>query len=163
MTRKQAKVRVLHPSLQKDTAASPFRFTGKMPDMREHSAIRHPLTAPRQFDILQSGPGGDRMQFDELRRARSSRCSAALRPRSPRSGHCPRQLEFSPTYRAAWTSSTYGAKSLHRLSDRFGDSCSEGWRREHLLFSAINDHSRLKKHGAYVIHIAPRYDQRHHK
>jgi len=35
MTRKQAKVRVLLPSLQKDTAASPFRFTGKMPDMRE--------------------------------------------------------------------------------------------------------------------------------
>src|SRR5262249_19063007 len=31
MTRKQAKVRVLLPSLQKDTAASPFRFTGKMP------------------------------------------------------------------------------------------------------------------------------------
>src|SRR5262245_41584049 len=27
MTRKQAKVRVLLPSLQKDTAASPFRFT----------------------------------------------------------------------------------------------------------------------------------------
>jgi hypothetical protein len=41
MTRKQAKVRVLLPSLQKDTAASPFRSTGKMLDMREHSATLH--------------------------------------------------------------------------------------------------------------------------
>jgi hypothetical protein len=43
-----------------------------------------------------------------------------------------------------------GAKSLHRLSDRFGDSRSAGWRREHLLFSAINDHSGLKKHGRHT-------------
>jgi hypothetical protein len=31
----------------------------------------YPLTDPRQFDILQSGPGllaGDRMQFDHLKR-----------------------------------------------------------------------------------------------
>src|SRR5215468_8677008 len=31
MPRKQAKVRVLLPSLQKDTAASPFRFTNQQP------------------------------------------------------------------------------------------------------------------------------------
>src|SRR5262249_53317779 len=53
-------------------------------------------------------------------------------------------------YRAAWTSSTYGAKSLHRLSNRFGDSCSEGWRRDHFLLGAIDDHSRLKKHGRHT-------------
>src|SRR5207244_12716389 len=46
--------------------------------------------------------------------------------------------------------STMSAKSLHRLSDRFGDSRSAGWRREHLLFSAINDHSGLEKHGRHM-------------
>src|SRR5262245_27452204 len=29
-------------------------------------------------------------------------------------------------YRAAWTSASYGAKSLHRLSDGFGEGCSAG-------------------------------------
>jgi len=36
----------------------------------ERLRVVYPLTAPRQFDILQSGPGwqGTRMQFDQLRR-----------------------------------------------------------------------------------------------
>jgi hypothetical protein len=44
----------------------------------------------------------------------------------------------------------HAAKSLRRGSDRSGDSCSAGCRREHLLFSAINDHSGLKKQGRHT-------------
>src|SRR5262249_21286413 len=71
MTRKQAKVRVLLPSLQKDTAASPFRFTGKMPDMREHSATLHGCSDTRWLLLAirypAIGPGWrDGMQFDQL-------------------------------------------------------------------------------------------------
>src|SRR6516225_4151742 len=73
MTRKHAKVRVLLPSLQKDTAASPFRFTGKMPDMREHSATLHGCSDTRWLLLAirypAIGPGWrDGMQFDQLRR-----------------------------------------------------------------------------------------------
>jgi len=73
MTRKQAKVRVLLPSLQKDTAASPFRFTGKMPDMREHSATLHGCSDTRWLLLAirypAIGPGWrDGMQFDQLTR-----------------------------------------------------------------------------------------------
>src|SRR5215813_11226567 len=73
MTRKHAKVRVLLPSLQKDTAASPFRFTGKMPDMREHSATLHGCSDTRWLLLAirypAIGPGWrDGMQFDQLTR-----------------------------------------------------------------------------------------------
>src|ERR1700751_5719620 len=44
----------------------------------------------------------------------------------------------------------HGAKSLHCRRDRSGDSCSARCRREHLLFSAINDHSGLDKHGRHM-------------
>ena len=43
-----------------------------------------------------------------------------------------------------------GAKSLHCRSDRSGDSCSARCRREHLLFSAIDDHSGLNKHSRHM-------------
>ena len=68
---------------------------------------------------------------------------------------CGRQIDDELVGRAIERTSSslwrpHGAKPLHRPSDRSGDSCSAGWRREHLLFSAINDHSGLKKHGRHT-------------
>src|SRR5262249_49600132 len=41
----------------------------KLDDRRVPRLFRHPLTAPRQFDILVFGPGRrDRMPFDQLHR-----------------------------------------------------------------------------------------------
>jgi hypothetical protein len=41
----------------------------KLGDQRVARFFRHPLTDPRQFDILRSSRGcGDRMQFDQLKR-----------------------------------------------------------------------------------------------
>src|SRR6516162_8509639 len=62
MTRKHAKVRVLFPSLQKDTAASPFRFTGKCwtcaSTRRRCTVVPTPAGCSSQFDTLQSDLAG---------------------------------------------------------------------------------------------------------
>ena len=89
------------------------------------------------FDHL-VGAGEQRLRNFERERLRSLSLPAA--PRSNFADYLTSSSLWHPD----------GAKSLHRLSDRFGDSRSAGWRREHLLFSAINDHSGLKKHGRHM-------------
>jgi hypothetical protein len=82
----------------------------------------------------------------------TTRLWAFPRPPSGRDlEHGERAMFVAPVRRAGTgTIPRHGAKSFHCYSDRFGDSCSAGCRREHLLFSAINDHSGLKKHGRHM-------------
>ena len=49
---------------------SPDRRMGALANGQQVvKSFRYHLTDPRQFDIMQSGPGwGDRMQFDQLKR-----------------------------------------------------------------------------------------------